>query len=292
MITHKNSPLVIAHRGASGLAPENTLAAFRLAIALGADGVEMDVQLSADGQPIVIHDARLNRTTNETGLVASFTADKLSRLDAGIWFDRRLAIRPRLRAMAEEAQSRLGSRPVFAGEPVPTLEATLALLAQTALKRLYIELKPAPKSRSGLLEAVLALVEQFGLERSVTLLSFDHALVKLAKEMAPGMCTAIILPVAVRQMLTARSVLRLAEVARADEVALHFSLVTRRLVTTLHEHGIQVSAWTVNRKLIMRRLIACRVDSIMTDFPNRLISVIQSNSDAPRSLLRRHFRNG
>src|SRR5258708_39992946 len=82
-------PLIIAHRGASGLAAENTLAAFRLAIALGADGVEMDVQLSADGAPVIMHDLRVNRTTNGAGLVQSFSAEQLRGLDAVSWFERR-----------------------------------------------------------------------------------------------------------------------------------------------------------------------------------------------------------
>jgi glycerophosphoryl diester phosphodiesterase len=276
-----NSPLVIAHRGASGLAPENTLAAFRLAIALGADGVEMDVQLSADEQPIVIHDTRVNRTTNEKGLVASFTVSELSKLDAGIWFDRRLAVRPRLRAMVEQMRFSSGSRPVFAGESVPTLESVLALLARAPLKRLYIELKSMPTTRATLLEAVLSLVQQFGLKRSVTLLSFDHDAVRLAKELAPEVCTAIILPTRAERLPTSTSVLRAIRAASADEAALHFSLVTRRLVEALHEGGLKVSAWTANRKLIMRRLIACRVDSIITDFPNRLIEIIQSDSARP-----------
>ncbi|HEY7547107.1 MAG TPA: glycerophosphodiester phosphodiesterase family protein, partial [Blastocatellia bacterium] len=91
--------LVIAHRGASGLAPENTLAAFQLAIELGAEGIEFDVQMSADGQPVVIHDARVNRTTNDIGPVAHFTASELARLDAGEWFQKRLKRRPRTRAL-------------------------------------------------------------------------------------------------------------------------------------------------------------------------------------------------
>src|SRR3954467_15312085 len=99
--TRERKPLVIAHRGASGLAPENTMAAFRLAVALGADGFELDVQLSADGQPVVIHDARLNRTTDHTGAVAALTAAELATSDAGSWFARRLARRPRTRAMAQ-----------------------------------------------------------------------------------------------------------------------------------------------------------------------------------------------
>src|SRR5436190_20563712 len=91
-------PLVIAHRGASGFAPENTLAAFKFALALGADGVELDVQLSADGHPVVIHDSRVNRTTNGTGAVSRLTLDQLQSLDAGSWFDRRVSRRSCLHA--------------------------------------------------------------------------------------------------------------------------------------------------------------------------------------------------
>src|SRR5260370_35199414 len=80
-------PLVIAHRGASGLAPENTMAAFKLALALGADGVEMDIQLSADGHPVVIHDARVNRTTNGAGAVSRLTLDQIQSLDAARCFE-------------------------------------------------------------------------------------------------------------------------------------------------------------------------------------------------------------
>src|SRR5262245_45381396 len=82
-------PLVIAHRGASALAPENTLAAVNLALALGADGVEFDVQLASDGRPVVIHDLRLDRTTSGAGPVTALPSVELSNLDAGSWFDRR-----------------------------------------------------------------------------------------------------------------------------------------------------------------------------------------------------------
>ena len=112
------SPLIIAHRGASGLAPENTMAAFRLAVAMGADGFELDVQLSADGQPVVIHDARLNRTTDRMGAVAALTAAELAACDAGAWFARRLTRRPRIRAMAASvAKLTKDDGPQFAGQP-------------------------------------------------------------------------------------------------------------------------------------------------------------------------------
>ena len=275
-IQRNHKPLVIAHRGASGLAPENTLAAFKVAIALGADGIEMDVQLSADNRVIVMHDARVNRTTNATGNIADFTADQLARLDAGAWFDRRLALRPRVRAMAERASnSARGNGLRFSGEPVPTLEATLALLAQADLRRIYIELKGHQKEKQPLLEATVALVREFHIEQSATLLSFDHNVVKQAKEYAPDIRTAATFSIAGRGSANARSIIDSAARADADEVALHYGLATRRAVEALHESGFAVSVWTANSKLVMRRLAACGVDSIMTNFPNRLIGVLQ-----------------
>ncbi|MGH2352028.1 MAG: glycerophosphodiester phosphodiesterase, partial [Chloroflexota bacterium] len=109
-------PLIVAHRGASGLAPENTLAAFRLALDLGAPAVECDVHLAADGAPVVIHDPRVDRTTSGSGDVRALTLDHLRRLDAGSWFSAR-----------------------FAAERIPTLDETLAVC--TGRARVFVELK-------------------------------------------------------------------------------------------------------------------------------------------------------
>src|SRR5262249_12116259 len=270
-------PLVIAHRGASALAPENTLAAFRLALAMGADGVEMDVQLTADGHPVVIHDARVDRTTNGSGLVSKLTASQIARLDAGGWFDRRLAMRPRIgsaaRAVARSGGGNTGRR--FGGERVPTLEAVLDMLAATGFRRVYVEIKGARPLRSELLYLTVGLIRRFGLERSVTLLSFHHEMIKLAKEIAPEIHAAINIPAARGAVLSSRAFSRSAERAKADEVALHYGLATRRAVDALHRRGLRVSAWTVNRKLVMRRLVSSGVDTIITNFPNRLLAVLE-----------------
>jgi len=269
-------PLVIAHRGASGLAPENTLAAFRLAIALGADGVEMDVRLSADRRPVVIHDRRIDRTTDGKGLVAGLNSGELGGLDAARWFERQLSIRPRVRAMAERAAGvRAGSKPIF--------------LAGAGLRRIYIELKGEPAGRRALIEAVVALVRDFRLERSVTLLSFDHEAVRLAKGLAPEVRTAATFALAGRALVTARAILRSAETVAADEVALHYGLATRRVIAALRDRGLGVSVWTANRPLTMRLLIARGVDAIMTNFPDRLIRAIEV---PPRRRLGSPSRNG
>jgi len=290
-IEHNRKPLVIAHRGASGFAPENTLAAFKLAIALGADGIEMDAQLSADGQAVVIHDARVNRTTNATGLVAGFTAAELQKLDAGEWFERRLTKRPRLRATLEHEMAFLnrdGMNPPV--EPVPTLESVLALLAPAKLPRVYIEFKGSQASRQALVETVISLVRQFRMERAATLLSFDHESVRLAKQMAGEIRTAATFSIAGRRLITARSIIRAAQSVDADEAALHYGLATRRTVDALHEQRLVVSAWTANSRLVMRRLAACGVDSIMTNYPKRLIETLESHPPALLSLLKTRGR--
>jgi len=265
-----NRPLVIGHRGASGLAPENTLAAFRLATRLGADGVELDVHLSAEGVPIVIHDKRVNRTTNSRGAVSRCTVQELQSLDAGTWFERRLARRPRTRMMTRRLT---GSS--FAGEPLPTLEDALTFFESAVFERIYVELKGNVASRELLLDRVLSLVRRSRLHRSVTLLSFDHAIIRRAKEIDGAIRTSATFAASGRRLVSTRSIVRAAEDARVDEVALHFGLVTKRRVDTLHEHGISVSVWTVNSKLAMRRVTACGVDSIMTNFPDRLREVLE-----------------
>lgn len=256
---------------------------------MGADGVEFDVQLSSDGLPVVIHDARVNRTTDGAGPVAHFTADQLAEFDAGRWFEQRLARKPRTRAMAERVTP--GGVRSFSGEGVPTLEAALALLAPARLARVYIELKSRPANRLAMVEATLELIRAFSMEQSAILLSFDHEALTLAKRMAPDIRVAANYPTAGRRLATARHIIASAEQIAADEVGLHYSLATQRAVAALRESGYAVSAWTANSKIVMRRLISRGVDSIMTNFPNRLIEVIESPPRQSRVARLRRRRN-
>jgi glycerophosphoryl diester phosphodiesterase len=274
----KYRPLVIAHRGASGLAPENTLAAFKLALALGADGIEMDVQLSADGHPMVIHDRRVNRTTDGTGLVSRLTLAQLQRLDAGSWFNHRLMMRPRTRARVQRTLTNIDDALTnYSGEPLPALEDALALLAPAALKRIYVELKGSRANRQALLDSVISSVREARLDHLVTLLSFDHAVVRCAKDLAPDLRTAAIFPAKWIRPLSMASIIKSAEESRVDEVALAFGLAKARMVDALHERGFSVSIWTVNRTLFMLRAKATGADAIMTNFPDRLRKVADSN---------------
>lgn len=267
---------MIAHRGASGLAPENTLAAFALAVRLEVDGVEMDVRLSSDRVPVVIHDARTDRTTNRKGAVASLTAAQLGDLDAGSWFDRRLALRPRTRALAR-LLSGVKERRIYAGETVPTLQSALELLAPAHPKRIYIELKSDAGERLDLVEAVVRVARRFRLAESLTFLSFDHESVALVKRSWPGVRTAVTFAPGRRPGTSVGAIVAAARITGADEIALHHGLVTKRNVAALHRNDLEVSAWTANSRVIMRRLIATGVDSIMSDHPLRLKRILESS---------------
>ncbi|MFD1676278.1 glycerophosphodiester phosphodiesterase [Alicyclobacillus fodiniaquatilis] len=153
-------PIVGAHRGASQTAPENTLAAFRQAIALGATALELDVQLSADGHVVVIHDAMLNRTTNGHGLVRDHTLEELRALDAGSWFS-----------------------PAFAHEQIPLFEEVLDLAKGTCL--LHVELKHGPIVYPELEARVIEQVKAHGMQDQALLMSFDHVAIARAKGLAP-----------------------------------------------------------------------------------------------------------
>ncbi len=150
----------IAHRGASAVAPANTLAAFEKAAELGADGIEFDVHLSADGAPVVIHDFAVDATTDGSGRVAEMDLAQLKQLDAGSRFD-----------------------PAFAGERIPTLEEVLQTFGDRLL--LNVELKSTSPRDDGLERAVLALVEQYELGSRVLLSSFNPFSLRRAKKLAP-----------------------------------------------------------------------------------------------------------
>jgi len=137
--------LNIAHRGASAWAPENTMASFRLALNMGADGFELDVQLTSDDQVVVIHDSSVDRTTNGTGRIAQLSFSQLRQLDAGSWFN---SAKPRR------------AKPGYVGERIPLLTEVLDLAKQHNITT-YVELKFARDSRAGLEERVVKLIAEY-----------------------------------------------------------------------------------------------------------------------------------
>jgi len=259
--------LNIAHRGASAWAPENTMAAFWLAHEIGADGFELDVQLTNDDQIVVIHDGSVNRTTNGTGRIADLALSQVRGLDAGSWFN---STRPR-RAKNQ-----------YIGERIPTLSEVLDL-AQKQKLILYIELKFVRDSRPGIEERVVTLVDKYRLMDKVVIESFSLESISRVKELDPRFRTAALFG----RSLTAprRSIKKIIERAaesHADEIALDKTLLTARVVNAANEAGLPIVAWTVNSRLYLKHCIKLGLKGIITNYPDRLATMISRDDDLQR----------
>ena len=228
---------VIAHRGASGTAPENTLPAFRRAEELGADMIELDVQLTRDGHPVVIHDRTLDRTTSGRGAVRRRTLKEISGLDAGAWFGR-----------------------AFADTRVPTLDQVFATVAIP----INVELKAAGDDR--LERRVLDTVTRAGALERVIFSSFDAASLARLRALSGDADLAV--------LWAGRSVARaIALAGRVGARSLH--LRTSRGVTSAiaagHAAGLAVRVWTVNAPAEFARLTDAGADGVFTDYPERFL---------------------
>ena len=240
----KRPPLVVAHRGASADAPENTLAAFRLALEQGATVVECDVHLSADGVPVVIHDDTVDRTTDGSGAVANLSLAQLEALDAGSWLDAR-----------------------FVGERIPTLDETLALCAGRG--RVFVELK-----RGGglpLVDAALACVERSRCE--VAVISFGPEEVAGVARARPDLALGFLVGKGHLLQHGVPAALRTARDCGAAFISPHHEPVDRAFVTAAHEAGLPVSVWTVDDPERMRALAAVGIDALTTNRPALALSL-------------------
>ncbi len=232
--------LCVAHRGASGEAPENTIIAARIAMSYPfVQWMEIDVQLSKDGVPVVIHDDRVNRTTNGRGKVAELTAAELGRLDAGRWF----------------GQS-------FAGERLPTLEQMLEATAGRC--RLNIELKSLNGNYPLLEQKVIELLYKRQLQYDTVITSFDPDSLYKVKQISPELVTGLIIDSAPRQLL--------AELNRLEcgFLSIGYAQVTPVRLQEWRQAGLKVMAWTVNDVSAIRRLARMDPDlMICTNYPDR-----------------------
>ena len=248
MPKHSNSkPLIIAHRGDSANAPENTLAAFRLALANGADGIELDVMLSADQKLVVIHDDTLDRTTNGHGQVGKTPFAALRELDAGSWL-----------------------KPEFKGEPLSLLDEVFAELGGKFL--INVELKNYKTPKDQLPELVVALVKKHGLGESVLLSSFNARNLPRAKALAPKIRTGLltlpgVLGLPMRGFLGRRF--------GADDLNPYFKDVSARMVQSRHNLGQGVNVWTVDAPDDLRRMQAFGVDMIICNDPAHARQILE-----------------
>jgi glycerophosphoryl diester phosphodiesterase len=244
--------LIIGHRGASSLAPENTLAAFDLAISEGADGIEFDVRLARDGVPVVIHDETLKRTARLERLVGEFDSTQLSELGVGEWFNLGY---PRL------------ARESFARECIPTLAQVFDRFGSHTL---YVEMKcEEPKLQAPLARAVVELTRAHGLAHRVVVKSFEHDSLREIKRLAPEIRTAALFDRSwMRPLMPTAKIIAGAERCGADEISLHHSLLRRRAtVEAAHRHGFEVVVWTVTSTKWLRRAYALDLRAVITNHP-------------------------
>lgn len=237
---------VFAHRGFSEIAPENTLSAFEKAMEAKADGVELDVHLSRDGQVIVMHDEKVDRTTDGTGWIKDLSLTELKQLDGGSWF-----------------------HPSFENEPVPTLGEVLEVLAGFPVV-INIELKNAMILYPGLEERVISEIKRFGVKDRVILSSFRQESLSAVKKACPRIQTgALYVCEMVDPWVYAKHL-------GVDAVHPHHLAVTAEMIDGCHRHGIKVHPYTVNEEKEMRRLIRAGADAVITDNPDRMRKLLSS----------------
>ncbi|WP_214782877.1 glycerophosphodiester phosphodiesterase [Exiguobacterium sp. s183] len=222
-----------AHRGVMALQPENTMSAFRLALDTGADGIETDVHLTKDGELVLIHDETLERTTNGSGLVSSYTLDELRRFNAGV------------RSSQQEV--------------IPTLQELLELVRGESI-RLNLEVKTDVLRYVGIESRLLDTIESSGINPSRILFSsFNHETVHRLKKMRPDIEAAILLA----QPLY--DIVGYLESVGADSVHPHIDRITNEEIQSLQRHGMPVRPYTIKTEAQLDRCRALQVDAIFVN---------------------------
>lgn len=235
---------VWAHRGASGYAPENTLESFALAAKMHADGVELDVQLTKDGEIVVIHDETTERVSGKPGWVKDYSLAELKELNVNL------------------------SHPEYETVRIPTLREVYELLKPTGLK-INVELKTGIVFYEGLDKKVLDLTKEMGMEDRVWYSSFNHYTVKHLKELDPTVKTGILYADGIYEPE------KYAAQLKAD--ALHpalYNVQFPHIVEDCHNAGLRMHVWTVNEPDHIRLCLAAGVDSIITNYPDVVSTII------------------
>ncbi|MEL7832517.1 glycerophosphodiester phosphodiesterase [Fodinibius sp. Rm-B-1B1-1] len=249
--------IIIAHRGASASYPENTMIAFRKAVEMNAEMIELDVALSKDGIPVVFHDKRLNKHTNGRGQLSNFTLDELKKLDAGSWF-----------------------APQFSDQTIPTLREVLAFASGTIA--LNIEIKSEAVSDSivdGIEKKVVQLVQEFDMQNHVLFSSFNYRALIRFKELAPKIPAALLYSKTQSNRLLPH---QLVERYNVEAFNCHYHQLSRKWMANLNEYQIPTFIYTVNSKRRMQKLIEAGVNGIFTDKPDLLRNVVKQYQSKAR----------
>jgi glycerophosphoryl diester phosphodiesterase len=252
----RRMPLIIGHRGASAHAPENTIAAFRMALDAGADGVEFDVQLAKDGVPVVIHDADLVRTGFANKKIVELTSKELGQVDVGSWFNSKFPKRA-----AEE----------FSRETVPTLASVLNLVKGFS-GLVYIELKCDDDDFVQLARAVCEVIRDSPLLPQMIVKSFKLAAIPEVRCRLPQVQTAALFAPEIMHFLRRRKhIIAMAREFGADQISLHHSLATGKLVNLAAQAAMPVTVWTADDPKWLHRCRKLGIGALITNDPAKLI---------------------
>ena len=238
-------PVIFAHRGASAHAPENTIAAFELALAQQADAIELDVKLSSDGRVVVLHDATVNRTTNGTGRIQNYSLQDLKKLDAG-------------KSFSEQ----------YSGEKIPTLDEVFEAVGKRTF--INVELTNYKTPRDHLVETVCMVVKKHNIQKRILFSSFFASNLSKARSYLPDVPGGLL---ALRGFLGSWA--RSFGFVFGKYAALHpyLSDMSQQQVARVHRLNRRIHVWTVNQEEEMRRLFAWGVDGIFTDDPQLAVRV-------------------
>ncbi|MBE6747476.1 MAG: glycerophosphodiester phosphodiesterase [Ruminococcaceae bacterium] len=237
---------IIAHRGFSGKYPENTMLAFSKAVEIGADGIELDVHFTKDGEIVIIHDETIDRTTDGTGFVRDYTYEELSKFNAYGRF---------------EGQ--------FEFQKIPTLREYFELVKDVEGFITNIELKTGIFEYEGIEKAVIDLVKEFGLEDRTILSSFNHFTVMRCKEYEPSIKTGF---------LVESWIIGMGEYTKSHGIdCVHpiFVNLKPELYAEMKNAGREVNTWTVNEYEDIRRLADMGVDALIGNYPDRMTELLR-----------------
>lgn len=236
--------MVMAHRGASGYAPENTMESFQKALDMNSHGIELDVHICKSGELVVIHDEQVDRTTNGTGFVKDLTLTELRSLDAGSHFSNE-----------------------FSNAKIPTLEEVLNLIKDKETF-LNIELKNAPILYPQLEERVIKMLNEYNMTNRSIISSFNHYSLSKCKSIDSNIQTGILYCAGLYQPWN------YCHSVNADAIHPLFHGILPEIIAGCKENGIKINAWTVNDEEYMLKLAAAQIDGIITNFPDKAISAI------------------
>lgn len=249
-------PLLVGHRGAAALAPENTLPSFQAAQDAGADGVEFDVMMTKDKHLVVFHDYKLEKRLPLRGTIREMTLAEIQKVDLSAYLKLRWKDKP--------------LPPPFLGAQAPTLDALFAFYKNHPKVLLNIELKNEDIRDQGHEAATVALIKKYGYEKRVIASSFNPFSVRRFRHLAPEIPVGLIYDKTLAIYLRR---LWLAGIAKPDALHPNFRMVNEAYMTWARNHGFSVNVWTVNEPDDIRRMIKLGVDMIISDYPDRLRAI-------------------